>query len=144
MLNNIGIPYILITRAPGFFISSKFMWDPYLKGIKRPRQPLPYLLRAAKEKIIRQLRILTSKILNLPFKKISSLYKQEGKFYIGECLLCALTWSSRDSFSNIARGLFSNNKDYYESILLALCYYARKLPLKHYLFLALVPKVKDF
>jgi hypothetical protein len=143
-LNDIGIPYILTTEAPGFSISSKFVWDPYPEGTKQPRKPLPCISRADKEKIMRQLGMLTSKILNSPFEKIGSLYEREGKVHVGECLSRALTWSSRDSFGDIERGPFSDDKDYYESILSALCHHAGKLPLEHHLFLAPVPKAKDF
>ena len=74
-INTIKIAYILTTRAPGFSISSKFLWSPLAEGIKLPRNSLPCLPKAAKEKIMRQLGFLIAKILQSPFEKISSLYK---------------------------------------------------------------------
>lgn len=59
---------------------------------------------------MRQLGMLTSKTLNSPFEKIGSLCEREGKFHAGECLSRSLTWSSRDSFGDMARRPFSNDK----------------------------------
>ena len=55
-----------------------------------------------------------------------------------------MTWSGRDLCREIARGPFNNDKDYYDSVLSALRYHAEQLPLSHHLFLAPVPKAKDF
>ncbi|KAH6667124.1 hypothetical protein B0J14DRAFT_183036 [Halenospora varia] len=142
--NEIGVPFILATRAPGFSISSKFIWDPYPEGMKQPRCPLPCLPRVAKEKIMRQLGMITSQILNRPFDQIGSLRERDGEYHIEECLSPALTWSSRDSFDDIARGPFNNDKEYYESLLSALHRHAEKLPLEYHVFLAPVPKPKEF
>jgi hypothetical protein len=142
--NAIEIAYMLTTRAPGFSISSKFLWSPLAEGIKRPRNSLPCLPKAAKEKIMRQLGFLIAKILQSPFEKIGSLYEWGEKVYVGQCLSRTLTWSGRDLCGEIARGPFSNDKDYYDSVLSALRYHAEQLPLSHHLFLAPVPKAKDF
>ncbi|CZT52678.1 uncharacterized protein RSE6_14033 [Rhynchosporium secalis] len=144
VMNTIQIPYMLTTRAPGFSISSKFLWNPYAEGVKLPRNPLPCLPLTAKEKIMRQLGFLIAKILQSPYEQIGSLYEREGKVRVGRCLSRTLTWSGRDLCGQIARGPFSNDKDYYDSVLSALCYHAAHLPLSHHLFLAPVPKAKDF
>jgi hypothetical protein len=112
--------------------------------MKQPRYPLPCIPRDAKEKIMRQLGMITSQILKQPFDKIGSLRERDGEYHIEECLSRALTWSSRDSFDNIARGPFNNDGEYYESLLSALCRHAEKLPLEHHIFLAPVPKLKEF
>jgi hypothetical protein len=143
-MNAIEIAYMLTTRAPGFPISSKFVWNPYGEGLKLPRNPLPHLPKAAKEKIMGQLGFLIAKILQSPFEKIGSLYESEGKVCVGQCLSRTLTWSGRDLCREIARGPFNNDKDYYDSVLSALRYHAEQLPLSHHLFLAPVPKAKDF
>jgi len=93
---------------------------------------------------MKQLGMITSQILKYPFDKIGSLRQRNGEYYVEECLSRALTWSSRDSFDDIARGPFSNDKEYYESLISALCHHAEKLPLEHHVFLAPVPKIKDF
>jgi hypothetical protein len=112
--------------------------------MKQPRYPLPCLPRVAKEKIMRQLGMIVSQILNRPFNKIGSLRERDGEYHIEECLSRALTWSSRDSFYDIARGPFYNDKEYHEALLLALRRHAEKLPLEHHVFLAPVPKLKEF
>lgn len=143
-MNTIGIAYILTTRAPGFSIGSKFIWNPYAEGTKLPRNPLPCLPKAAKEKIMRQLGSLIAQILKLPYEEIGSLYELDGNVRVGQCLSRALTWSGRDLCEGIARGPFSNDEDYYDSVLSALRYHAEQLPLSHHLFLAPIPQAKDF
>ncbi|KAH9212384.1 hypothetical protein DL95DRAFT_447656 [Leptodontidium sp. 2 PMI_412] len=138
------VPYMLTTRAPGFSISSKFLWNPYAEGIKLPRNPLPCLPTAAKEKIMRQLGFLIARILKSPFKEIGSLYEREGKVRVGQCLSRTLTWCRRDLCKEIARGPFNSDKDYYNSVLSALRYHAEQLPLSNHLFLAPIPQAKDF
>lgn len=93
---------------------------------------------------MRQLGSLIARILQSPFEEIGSLYEREGKVHVGRCLSRTLTWSGRDLYREIAGGPFSNDKDYYDSVLSALRYHAEQLPLSHHLFLAPVPKAKDF
>lgn len=93
---------------------------------------------------MRQLGFLIARILQSPFEEIGSLYEREGKVRVGRCLSRTLTWSGRDLCGEIARGPFSNDKDYYDSVLSALRYHAEQLPLNHHLFLAPIPKAKDF
>ncbi|CZS88451.1 uncharacterized protein RCO7_04372 [Rhynchosporium graminicola] len=143
-MNTIEVIYMITTRAPGYSIGSKCLWKPYAEDIKLPRNPLPCLPTAAKEKIMRQLGFFTSKILQSPFEEIGSLFERKGKVRIGRCLSRTLTWFGRDLCGEIARGPFTNDKDYYDSVLSALQYHAEQLPLSHHLFLAPVPKAKDF
>ena len=142
--NSIGLAYMLTTRAPGFSISSKYLWDPYADDMKLPRNPLPCLTTAAKEKIMKQLGILIARILQSPFEEIGSLYRRDDKVGVGQCLSRTLTWSGRDLCRDIARGPFRNDQDYYDSVLSALRYHAEQLPLDHHLFLAPVPQARDF
>ncbi|KAG4435080.1 hypothetical protein IFR05_009439 [Cadophora sp. M221] len=116
-MNHIEIPYILTTRAPGFSIGSRFLWNPYAAGIKLPRNPRLCLPTAAKEKIMKQLGFLIARILQSPFEEIGSLYEMEGKVRVGQCISRTLTWSGRDLCGDIASGPFSNDKDYYDSAL---------------------------
>jgi len=101
----------LATRAPGFSISSKFIWDPYPEGTKQPRYPLPCLSKEAKEKIMKQLGTITSQILKQSWDKIGSLRRKDDKYHVEECLSRALTWPSLDTFDDIPRGPFHNEKD---------------------------------
>lgn len=111
--NDIGVPYIITTKAPGFSIESRFVWQPYPEGMKLPRNPLPCLPTVAKEKIMRQLGQLTCRLLEHPFSKLGSLFKRDGEYVVEECLSPTFTWNSRDSLSEAARGPFDNEKAYY-------------------------------
>ena len=50
--NTIGIPFILMSKAPGYALSY-FAWNTCLEGIVLSRKLLPCLKRANKEKIMK-------------------------------------------------------------------------------------------
>lgn len=55
-----------------------------------------------------------SRLSNVRFDKIGSLFEDDGGFSVGECLSPVLTWQSRDSIeAEIDRGLFPKEEDYF-------------------------------
>jgi hypothetical protein len=141
--NTIGIPFILMSKAPGFPLS-RFAWDACPEGMISSRKPRPYLGRANKEKIIAQLGTVTSQLLNLRFDKIGSLFEEDGEYRVKECLSPALIWHQRDSLGDdVARGPFQHDLDYYQSLLSAFLLHAKELPLEQHAFFAPIPELKE-
>jgi hypothetical protein len=142
--NTIGIPFILMSKAPGFPLS-RFAWDPCPEGMISSRKPRPYLGRAKKEKIMAQLGTITSQLLNLRFDKIGSLFEEDGEYRVKECLSPALIWHQRDSLgADVARGPFQHDHDYYESLLSAFLLHVKELALEQHAFFAPIPQLREF
>jgi hypothetical protein len=99
-------------QAPGF-PRSRFAWDTRPEGMILSRKPRPHLGRTNKEKIMTQLGTITSQLLNLRFDKIGSLFEEDGRYYVKQCLSPALIWHQRDSLGDdVARGPFQHDHDY--------------------------------
>ncbi|TVY13106.1 hypothetical protein LARI1_G008763 [Lachnellula arida] len=142
--NTIGIPFILMSKAPGNALS-RFSWNAHPGGIVSSRKPLPCLKRASKEKIMKQLGVIYSQLLNLRFDKIGSLFEEDGEYRIKKCLLPALVWHERDSLDDdVPRGPFQHTHDYYESQLSAFLLHVKELPLEQHAFFAPIPELREF
>ena len=142
-LNTIGIPFILMSKAPGFPLS-RFAWDACPEGMISYRKPRPCLGRKNKEKIMTQLGTIISQLLNLRFDKIGSLFEEDGEYRIKECLSPALIWHQRDSLrDDVARGPYQHDHDYYKSLLSAFLLHVKELPLEQHAFFAPIPELKE-
>ncbi|KAG4434847.1 hypothetical protein IFR05_009686 [Cadophora sp. M221] len=141
--NPIGIPYILMSKAPGFPLS-RFAWDACPDGMVLSRKPRPVLKGTNKEKIMSQLGMMSSQLLKLRFDKIGSLFEEDGEYRVGECLSPALIWHQRDSLGDdVQRGPFQHEHEYHESLLSA-CLHVKELPLEQHAFFAPIPKLGEF
>jgi hypothetical protein len=133
-----------MSKAPGFPLS-KFAWDACADGMISSRKPHPYLGRTNKEKVMRQLGVITSQLLNLRFDKIGSLFEEDGDYCVKKCLSPALIWHQRDSLGDdIVRGPFQDDHEYYESLLSALLLHVKELPLEQHAFFAPIPVLQEF
>ncbi|TVY40200.1 hypothetical protein LOCC1_G006692 [Lachnellula occidentalis] len=141
--NTIGIPFILMSKAPGYALS-QFSWNARLEGMVSSRKPLPCLERANKEKIMKQLGVISSQLLNLRFDKMGSLFEEDGEYRIKKCLSPALVWHERDSLDDVPRGPFQHTHDYYESQLSAFLLHVKELPLDTHAFFAPIPELGEF
>ncbi|KAF4630908.1 hypothetical protein G7Y89_g7225 [Cudoniella acicularis] len=143
--NTIGIPFILMSKAPGFALRN-FAWNPSPKGIVSSRKPRPGLKRINKEKIMKQLGEICSQLLNLRFNEIGSLFEEDGEYRIKKCLSPPLVWHERDSLSDndVPRGPFQNAHDYYKSLLSAFLLHVKELPLEQHAFFAPIPELREF
>lgn len=83
--NPIGIPFILMSKAPGFPLGN-FAWDACPEGMILSRTPPPPLKKSHKEKVMRQLGAITAQLYNLRFDKLGSLSEEGGKYHIAKCL----------------------------------------------------------
>ncbi|KAF8851886.1 hypothetical protein BDZ45DRAFT_131931 [Acephala macrosclerotiorum] len=142
--DTIGIPFILMSKAPGFPLS-RFSWDACPEGMVSSRKPRPFLRKTSKEKILTQLGTITSQLLNLRFDKIGSLFEEDGEYRVEECLSPALIWHRRDSLGgDVARGPFQRDHEYYDSLVSAFLLHVKELPLEQHAFFAPIPELKKF
>ena len=83
--NTIGIPFILMSKAPGLPLGN-FAWDACPEGMILSRTPPPPLKKSHKEKVMRQLGAITAQLYTLCFDKLGSLSEEGGKYHIAKCL----------------------------------------------------------
>ena len=144
--NEIGIPYILMSKAPGVPLST-YRWDSDVNS-KIGCDSLTNLTSGQKEKIIRQLGEVHAHLSNLRFNQLGSLYPylSDGNFVLGTCLYPGLIWQGRDEFSedDIPRGLFNYVHEFYKALISALFAHLRELPMEHHLFHAPVPIPQEY
>lgn len=141
--NNIGVPYILQSKAPGRPLSD-YLWSE--TSIQPPGNPLPRLplSHLDRQKIMEQLGVIMARLSNVRFDKIGSLFEDDC-FSVGECLSPVLTWQSRDSIeAEIDRGPFPKEEDYFQSLISIYESHAEELPLTPYLFFSPLPKPDDY
>lgn len=92
-----------------------------------------------------QLATITSHLLNMRFDKIGSLFEEDGKYRVEECLSPALIWHRRDSLGDdVARGPFQRGHDYYDALLSAFLLHVKELPLEQHALFAPIPELKKF
>ncbi|KAG9255772.1 kinase-like domain-containing protein [Emericellopsis atlantica] len=102
--NEIGVPYILMSKASGRALS-EYDWS---EASRIPgytlRTPLLPLTDRNREKIMGQLRGIMSLLSEIHFDKIGSLFEaQDGSSdcSVGECLNPSLFWEKRDTLEGI-------------------------------------------
>ncbi|KAE8352423.1 kinase-like domain-containing protein [Aspergillus coremiiformis] len=132
--NEIGIPFILMSEAPGRPLS-KF-WRP-------TGSPQPSLETPSKAKILSQLGSITWKLTQVRFDKIGSLFEEDESFSIKECLSRGHMLHER-CFLKIPRGPFASEADFYDSLISAFSKHAEILQLSHHCFVAPVPSQNDY
>ncbi|KAK0621130.1 hypothetical protein B0T17DRAFT_591075 [Bombardia bombarda] len=128
--NNIGVPYILQSKAAGRSLGSYDWSQPghQVKGFQN-RRPLLPLSEKDREKVMSQLGAIMSELSNHRFGEIGSIFREEnGKYSIRECLSPSLTWQERDSLK-LDRGPFHEEHDYLVSLISAFTSHAQELPL---------------
>jgi hypothetical protein len=116
--NDIGVSCILQSKAPGGPLSN-YRWSetsiqpPGFKPLSR----LP-LFDLDRQKIMKQLGVIMSRLWNVRFDKIGLLFEDVWGFSVGECVSPVFTWQSRDSIeAEIDRGPFPQEEDYFRSLI---------------------------
>lgn len=97
-----------------------------------------------KAKIVFQLGVLTEQLTRLCFDRAGSLFEEDGEFYIKTCLSRGLLVHGRHSLSDIFRGPFKLEKDYYRAQFSVFFEHVKCLPLAHHCFLAPVPTPSEY
>lgn len=125
--NEIGIPYILMSKAAG-----------------RPLAGAMGFNKEGRIKVSTQLGVIARKLYNNAFEKIESLHLVDGGIYdIGECLAPSLIWQWRDELEDIARGPYANDNQYFEALISAFISHAKELYMSPHAF-APIPDPDDY
>ncbi|PYH34767.1 RNase H domain-containing protein [Aspergillus neoniger CBS 115656] len=122
--NDIKVPFILMSQAPGWPLSK--VWILPKKG-----------------KVITQLDGVTWKLSQLRLDRIDSLYEDDGAFKIEECLWRCYMLHERFLLEG-RRGPFATNAEFYDSLVSLFSDQAECLRLSHHCFVAPVPSREDY
>ncbi|KAM4058385.1 phosphotransferase enzyme family protein [Hirsutella rhossiliensis] len=145
--NDIGIPYILMSKAAGNPLAT-YDWQTYNHERPKPASPtdpVRAMTRDEKGKIMRQLGNYACQLFQLRFATIGSLFEQDGEDYnIEECLSPGHVLHGRDDIEDISRGPYHGEPDYYSSLVSALLLHAERLPMEHHILLAPVPIPQEY
>jgi hypothetical protein len=125
--NAIGIPYILMSKAPG----------------RSLRQFWRSMSSKDKAKVVRQLGSITWQLCQLRFNRIGSLFEGPYRPVIKECLTRGLLVHERHSL-NLQRGPFVSAADFYRAMISAFQAHASILPLNPRCFFAPLPLPEEY
>jgi hypothetical protein len=141
-LNSIGIPYIIMSKAPGTQLQN-LRWDPHPleKGIFPQRQQLSQM---QKEKIMQQLGGIVSQLSNLRFNKLSSIFLEAGEYHVGKCLSPTFIFQGRETLQDVKQGPFTHDDEYYQALTSVFLRHSQELRLQHNVFFAPVPSLKGY
>ncbi|KAF5669496.1 kinase-like domain-containing protein [Fusarium circinatum] len=143
--NDIGIPYILQSKATGRSLGS-YAWSPpryQVPGLRHRSPPMP-ISDHDRGKVMSQLGAFMSELSAHRFDRIGSLFRDgDTNYAVGECLSPSLTWQERDSLE-LDRGPFNNEHDYLASLISAFTSHAKELSLTPHTFFAPVPDMVDY
>ncbi|KAI9749459.1 MAG: hypothetical protein M4579_006861 [Chaenotheca gracillima] len=140
--NEIGVPFILMSKAPGSPLSD-WTWKASRSPLSQDRCPcLPW---TAKQKVMFQLGQIASQLSKLPFDKIGSIFEDAASFDVKECLAMPYLLHERDELrSNFSQGPFTEESEYYKSLIEAYLSHAEMLPMEYHAFLAPVPMSDEY
>ncbi|OAA48509.1 Aminoglycoside phosphotransferase [Metarhizium rileyi] len=145
--NEIGIPYILMSKATGHHLST-YDWQTHdlsYPSRVNSRGPGRLLKLNEKQKIMSQLGNYLSQLSRLRFNTIGSLFEEEGaRFGIRECLSPSFVLQGRESIKNVPRGPFQNEEDYYLSLVSVLLAHSEQLEMGHHVLFAPVPCPQEY
>ena len=132
---------------------SKAQWSPLSTRSWRPQtyQPLNSptstyrcLTQEEKEKVMKQLGEIVSQLSHLRLDKIGSLFEEEGRYVVKDCLSPGFVLPDRYTLPDINRGPFLKESDYYGSLLSAFLLHIQHLRLGHHIFFAPVPVPTEY
>ncbi|KAI1935728.1 hypothetical protein LOZ12_004424 [Ophidiomyces ophidiicola] len=133
--NDIGVPYILMSKAAGFLLRKK--WE-------NPGLQQTALSTEEKSKILSQLGTITWQLSQLRFEEIGSLFEDNGHIQIKSCLSRGLVESERDTLDDLPRGPFSSEMLYFDALVSGFLQHVECLQLFHHCFLAPIPTRKNY
>ncbi|KAG5812658.1 hypothetical protein H9Q74_013031 [Fusarium xylarioides] len=143
--NDIGVPYILQSKATGCSLGS-YAWNPprhQVPGLQHRSPPMP-ISNENRGKVMIQLGAFMSELYRHRFDRIGSLFQDgDASYAVGECLSPSLTWQDRDSLE-LDRGPFKTEHDYLVSLISAFTSHAKGLSLAPHVFFAPVPNMLDY
>ncbi|TPX26103.1 hypothetical protein DIZ76_011562 [Coccidioides immitis] len=125
--NEIGIPYILMSKAPGYPL--RLHWT--------------HMSPEGKAKILRQLGSITWQLCQLKFDQIGSLFEGAHDPVIKTCLTRGLLVHERHTL-DLPRGPFASATDFYKALISAFQEHASILPLSPRCFFAPLPLPEEY
>ncbi|KAF5611582.1 RNase H domain protein [Fusarium subglutinans] len=143
--NEIGVPYILMSKASGRPLSD-YDWIELsrIQGYTS-RRPLLPMTHRDREKVMAQLGATMLQLLDIHFDKIGSLFQDSnGNYCVGECLSPSLLWQHRDELEGIDRGPFNQESQYLRSLISAFNAHAEELSLTPHSFFAPIPNPFEY
>ena len=126
--NEIGVPYILMSKASGFPLNCK--WHS--------------MSSKDKGKILQQLGQFSWQLSTLRFDKIGSLFETNGNVEVRTCLCRGLVTYDRQLLDNIDHGPFPNSEAYFGTLISALSEHAQCLRLNPHCFFAPIPLQEEY
>lgn len=95
---------------------------------------------------MRQLGGIQSRLSNMWFNKLGSLFLNDQSYSIGRCLYPSLIWQGRDEFDDddIPRGPFMETEAFYMALIHAFLAHLKELPMEHHLLHAPVPIPQEY
>ncbi|KAM0417341.1 hypothetical protein ACHAPT_012657 [Fusarium lateritium] len=144
--NDIGIPYILMSKAAGHPLAT-YHWRSHtheVSGLNGSVTSVRVLTEEEKEKIMRQLGSFSCRLFELRFPTIGSLFEGDEGYYIDECLSPGHVLQDRETIEPLPRSPFHNETDYYSSFATALHLHAEQLPMGHHVLRAPVPVPEEY
>ena len=145
--SGIGVPYILMSKAPGIPLST-FRWQTACHNRARPSGPKDSgraLTQNERSKIMEQLGRLMAQLSLLRFPTIGSLFEQDaGEYVIEECLSPGYVLHGRDELDGIERGPFSEDREHFSSLVSAFRSQAEDLPMGYHILLAPTPAPQEY
>ncbi|KAF5720570.1 RNase H domain-containing protein [Fusarium globosum] len=138
--NDIGVPYILMSKASGRPLSD-YDWIELSQIEGYPnRRPLLPMTDRDREKLMTQLGTIMSHLSDNHFDKIGSLFQDNnGNYFVSECLNPSLLWQHRDELEGIDRGPFDQESQYLRSLISAFTAHAEEFSLSPHSFFAPIP-----
>ncbi|KAK4452739.1 hypothetical protein QBC34DRAFT_398176 [Podospora aff. communis PSN243] len=128
--NDIGIPFILMSKAPGEPLS-KFNWQTH------PHEQ-PVSRRAGRPVTDEE------KLFDLRFSTIGSLLEGDEGYYVGECLSPGHVFEDRGTIEDMERGPFHSESEYFVSLATALRLHAEQLPMGYHVLRAPLPVPQEY
>ncbi|RKL47607.1 hypothetical protein BFJ72_g1839 [Fusarium proliferatum] len=138
--NDIGVPYILMSKASGRPLSD-YDWIELSQIEGYPnRRPLLPMTDRDREKVMAQLGTLMSRLSDTHFDKIGSLFQDnKDNYFVSECLSPSLIWQHRDELEGVDRGPFDQESQYLRSLISAFTAHAEEFSLSPHSFFAPIP-----
>ncbi|KAK4452372.1 hypothetical protein QBC34DRAFT_398555 [Podospora aff. communis PSN243] len=141
--NDIGTPFILMSRAPGEPLS-KYNWQTHPHEQPGPRRAGRPVTDEEKVKIMHQLGRFARQLFDLRFPTIGSLLEGDEGYYVGECLSPGHIFEDRGTIEDIERDPFHSESEYFVSLAAALRLHAEQLPMGYHVLRAPLPVPQEY
>ncbi|KAJ6440942.1 Delta(8)-fatty-acid desaturase [Purpureocillium lavendulum] len=143
----IGVPYILMSKAPGIPLST-FRWQTACHDRAKtsgPKDSDRALTQNERSKIMEQLGRLMAQLSLLRFPTIGSLFEQDaGEYGIEECMSPGYVLHGRDELHGIGRGPFFEDHEHFSSLVSAFRSQAEELSMGYHILLAPTPAPREY